>query len=152
MIYDKVENYKNYKLGKAWDEALSFISGLTEESEERRYELSSGMFAIVMAYPTISPKTAVLESHLKYIDIQATITGAEGIEWFATEDLSVKEPYDLERDVIFYDYPENAPAYTSNIPGYFTLLFPSDAHMPQLDIKNIGKVKKVVVKIPVELF
>jgi biofilm protein TabA len=151
MIYDKVENFKKYSLGKAWVEVFTFLQTLNEDSEEKRYDLSNGMFAIIMSYPTKIQENAVLESHQKYVDIQMTIKGAEGIEWFYRDDLDVSEKYSNERDVAFYKYPSSPPAFTSNFCGYFTALWPEDAHMPQIKINGISEVKKVVVKVPIDL-
>ena len=151
MIYDKIKHFDKYPYGRVWEEAFEFLSSLNKDSEERRYELSQGMFGIVMSYPTKIHADAVLESHEKYIDIQMTIEGAEGIEWFYTSDLEVKDHYDENRDVAFYHYPSRPPAVTTNYAGFFTALWPSDAHMPQLIINDIKNVKKAVVKIPIEL-
>lgn len=151
MIYDKIENYKIYSLGKAWDKSFSFLQSLTIEAEEKRYDLGDGIFSLVMSYATKTSADAVLESHRKYIDIQMSLSGAEEIECFNRKDLKVKSPYNDQRDVAFYEYPGKPIAKSQNIVGYFTALWPDDIHMPQLEFNNIKQVKKVVVKIPVEL-
>lgn len=151
MIYDRIQNFKKYPFGEVWDEAFQFILSLDAQSDEKRYELSNGMYAIVMSYKTKNPKAAVLESHRKYVDIQATISGAEGIEWYNRSDLTVSEDYSEKKDVVFYKWPGGAPAFTKNLSGAFTALWPDDAHMPQLLVDDFEWVKKVVVKVPVSL-
>lgn len=151
MIFDKLENSNNYSYGRHWERAFDFLKGLDSSSEERRYDLEDGMFAIVMSYPTRDSATAKLETHRKYIDIQVTITGAEGIEWFHRDELKVTEEYDKISDVEFYEYPKLSKCKVENYPGYFSALWPHDAHMPQLKVREIEEVKKVVVKVPVEL-
>lgn len=151
MIYDHRDNYKTYSLGPQWELAFKFLETLTEESAERTYSLENEMFAIVMSYETKKIENAVLESHQKYVDIQATLTGGEGLHWFPSDKLNIKEAYDPNKDVAFYHYPDHPLAQTCNYPGMFTALWPQDAHMPQLQLPNCPRVKKVVVKIPIEL-
>ena len=52
---------------------------------------------------------------------------------------------------MFYQLPKNIKTSVKNYPGYFSLFFPNDAHMPQLKIDDVASVKKGVVKIPVGL-
>ncbi|MDC1174706.1 YhcH/YjgK/YiaL family protein [Bacteriovoracaceae bacterium] len=152
MIVDKIENYKKYFNKESWKKSFEFIMGLDENSEEKRYELGDGVFAIVMSYHTKDVQDANLESHKKYIDIQASIKGAEGIEWYPIDaNLELKEEYSEKADVMFYHHPGVQRALIANIPGYFTVLWPEDIHMPQLKILDLNFVKKVVVKIPVAI-
>ena len=152
MIHDKLENFHLYYKADFWKEAFDFLSSLNEKSEEKRYDLGHGMYAIIMSYPTKDREEAVLESHRKYVDIQSSITGAERIDCCDREGLEISEEYDSERDVMFYSHPESYQFSVDNLAGRFTVLFPDDAHMPQLKVLGFDEVKKVVVKIPVELF
>ncbi|MFT6632342.1 MAG: YhcH/YjgK/YiaL family protein [Bacteriovoracaceae bacterium] len=151
MIYDKVKNFQQYPFGTIWVQAFEFLQSVDEKSVEKRYDLGNGMFAIIMSYPTKNHSQAVLETHEKYLDIQMTISGAEGIEYFHRDDLEISEKYCEKKDVQFYKYPGKPKAITSNVENYFTALWPEDAHMPQLKINEYHEVKKVVVKIPVKL-
>jgi YhcH/YjgK/YiaL family protein len=151
MIYDKLENLKIYGSSLAWDCASSFLKSINESSEEKRYELEHGIYAIIMGYKTKNTEEAVLEAHNRHVDIQMSLLGAEVIECFDRNELIVKEPYSMDRDVIFFNYPQKPLIICKNKPGFFTMLWPNDAHMPQLKCDEHEWVKKVVIKIPIEL-
>jgi YhcH/YjgK/YiaL family protein len=80
-------------------------------------------------------------------------SGEEVNGWFPVAGLEVKTPYDPEKDVEFYHRPGAGPARVNVSPGTFVVLFPWDAHMPQLAVEGVPTtVKKVVVKIRAGLF
>ncbi len=153
MIIDTMLNWQIYPYGPAWKIAFDFLTSLTAEITEGDYPLQGNqVFARVMSYPTRSPAEAVLEAHQKYVDIQTTLVGAEGIEWFPTSSLTVKTPYDEAKDVAFFYRPAQGPARVDVFPGTFVTLWPHDAHMPMLVVGGqVEQIKKAVVKIAVEL-
>ena len=154
MIVDRIENWKSYPLGEAWELAFEFLQSLTPESEERRYELDGdSVFGIVMSYPTRkeTDDNAVLESHRKYVDIQMALVDSERIAIYPTQSLKEKTAYDAERDVQFFQYEAPSPIQVGMYPGTFACLLPQDAHMPQLYTESPGTtVKKVVVKLALD--
>ncbi len=153
MIIDRVENWRRFSPGEETACVADFLAGLTNDVADGEYTLGdNGIFARVMTYATRPPEEARLEAHREYVDVQTVIAGAEGIEWFPVQDLAVQTPYDLATDVAFYHRPGPAPARVDVVPGTFVVLFPRDAHMPQLAVDGVrGSVKKAVVKIPVLL-
>ncbi len=152
MIHDSLKNYSKYPYSAIWKEAFSFIDSLNEKSEEKRYELDHGMFAIVMSYSTKErDENTILESHETYVDIQVTLEGSEVIEYFYRDYLQIKTPYNDTTDAQFYHYPDGPKAIIENQVGFFTALWPEDAHMTQLRSKGYERVKKVVVKVPLKL-
>ena len=109
---------------------------------------SERIFANVQSYET--KITAPFEAHKKYIDIQILLDGVEELDYINVEGLKVKEAYIPERDIMFFDTPEKVLNRIILETGKFVLLYPHEAHQPQMAYKNIpSKVKKVVVKIPV---
>lgn len=92
------------------------------------------------------PHDATLETHQKYIDIQAPIIGVESIGWKAGDELMIiSEPYNEEKDIMFYhDFPTT---YTKLYPGQFAIYFPEDAHAPGI---GQGDIRKIIAKIAVE--
>ena len=50
MIHDQVKNFKLYFEEDFWNEAFDFIRLATVETEEKRYELTYGMYAVVESY------------------------------------------------------------------------------------------------------
>jgi YhcH/YjgK/YiaL family protein len=153
MIIDKIENWPLYPLGSAWQTAFEFLATLTPQSEEKKYNLQGDdIFAMVMGYETQTPEHAILESHQKYVDIQAVLHGGERFECASRDDLSIKTPYDVRKDVEFYQTTSRRPFKVDVMPGTFIMLYPQDAHMPTLMINDQPEqIKKVVIKIKLEL-
>ena len=153
MIVDRLQNYKIYPFGKAWQLAFNFLISLNQDAEEKRHPLQGDdIFALVMSYETRLSETTAIETHRKYLDIQAVITGEEGIGWCQSDELKIDKPYDISKDVEFYKHPEKEMQRVNLFPGNFVALFPHDAHMPALMTKNVPEfIKKVVVKVNVKL-
>ena len=152
MIIDKLENWPLYPFGSAWQTAFEFLATLTPESEEKKYTLQGDdIFAMVMSYQTQTPDTALLESHQKYVDIQAVLIGGERFECAPSEGLEIETPYDAKKDVVFYDPTSPRPVKVNIFPGTFIMLYPEDAHMPTLITHELPEqIKKVVIKIKLE--
>ena len=62
--------------------------------------------------------------------------------------VTVDEPYNEENDIAFYIY--GGGRYSLATPENFLIFFPSDIHRPSVMDEKSEKVKKIVVKIPVE--
>ncbi len=152
MIVDNITNWRNYRLGEAWEKAFGFLESLTSGAEEKEYPLDGDeLFARVMSYPSKleTDEDAVLEAHRKFADIQMVLGGAERIAVYPTDSLASKAAYDEERDVEFFQYSGPADLQATLRPGTFVLLLPQDAHMPQLAVGEAGAlIEKVVVKVP----
>lgn len=152
MIVDRFENWRRLLRGPAWDRAYDFLMSLRADSPEGETRLDGdAVFARVMAYRTRGPEDAVLESHRNYVDVQTTLDGAEGIEWFPRGSLARKQEYDAERDFELWHRPGPAPARADMFPGMFCVLFPEDAHMAQQIVGETPReIRKAVVKIRVD--
>jgi beta-galactosidase beta subunit len=62
------------------------------------------------------------------------------------KDLIVVEEYNSEKDIAFYETPEEITKVILK-PGLFCILFPDDAHQPACLIDKPAEVRKVVIKI-----
>lgn len=86
---------------------------------------------------------APLEAHREWIDIQVSIDTPEAIGWIPTPDC--KQPtmdYDSEGDyILFADRPQVA---VPMLPGQFMILYPEDAHAPNI---GTGTHRKYVAKV-----
>ena len=151
MIAGTLDNWKQHLAGPVWEKAFDYLNGLTPDSPEEKTLLDGeNLFGSVDSYATREVDDAVLETHRKYIDIQMVLVDAEGIDWFSRAGLEIKTPYDAEKDVAFYHHPDGvAPHHLEMHPGRFVVLFPEDAHRPQLNV-GMPRVKKVVVKVHVD--
>ena len=152
MIANAIKNWNKYPYGDAWKLAFSFIEKLHPDFPIGEFEIKGAdIFARVMEYETLDKETAVLESHRRYIDIQTTLVGAEGMLYAPVDDISIKTPYDAEKDMVFYHHPTVFSSRIDVNAGLFVVFFPHDAHMPQLIVNQKELIKKAVVKIRTDL-
>jgi YhcH/YjgK/YiaL family protein len=90
------------------------------------------------------------EVHEKYIDVQFIASGKEQMGF--CPDLGkfeVDERID-ERDLIFYKAVANE-GYITATEGCYCVFFPSDVHRPSILLDNCTSVRKVVLKVSLEL-
>jgi len=151
MIVDKINNFGHYFDGL--EDLGEFLSGLGPDTPEGRHELDEdNIFAIVSRYETRPREKCRPEAHKKYADIQYLISGTETLEWFPLEALEAEGPFDSASDVGFYTRPDSMGTQVELAGGVFCVLFPHDAHMPQVQSAGGAEnVLKVVVKIRAEL-
>ncbi len=132
------------RAGSAAHERLKRIAAGTTE----RVELGGGAFALEQPYqPKLRPE-GFFESHRKYIDVQVIVEGEELMEVEDISRLTVSQAYNLERD--FFKYADTATASVLRMrAGDIAIFFPEDGHMPSLQWRGPGLVRKTVVKVPV---
>lgn len=150
MIHDTLDHWQRYFTAPPWQRVFEFLARLGPDANEEKKIVLQGeeMYASIMRYDTCGPEEAKLEAHDTFIDIQMSLVKSEGIDWYPRNILTVKTPYDHERDRTLYERPQETPTRINNYPGRFTVLFPEDAHMPkQLTGAHPEQVKKVVVKL-----
>lgn len=145
MIIDKLENVVLYK--EVPNEIKDFILKLNADINCGRHDLSDINYANVEMYNTKNIKDAKFESHDKFIDIQILLSGIERIYITRREGLSVFEEYNKQKDITFYsDNVENYD-YVTLDSSNFVMIFPHEAHAPQVGVNGSSEVKKVVVKL-----
>lgn len=112
-----------------------------------RIELSGGSFALEQAYLSKPRAEAFLESHRKYIDVQAVVAGEEIQEVVEIARMTVDAPYNPERDLIKYlDFKDTS--LLSAREGLVAVFFPVDGHISRAAAGPV-LVRKTVVKVPV---
>jgi YhcH/YjgK/YiaL family protein len=149
MIFDKLENLKKYLTADDYKKIKCFLDTVSPDMPEGFYPIDGDhIFAKVMSYETKSSEHCAIEAHNKYIDIHSTLYGAELIDVFPRAQLTVEKPYNEKDDAEFY-VCEGAliHARTNNYPGYFSLIFPYEAHRPKGRVEDIETVKKFVIKL-----
>lgn len=153
MIFGHLTNFECHPRSQPWKIILDFLNSISPAVEDGRYSLQGDdIFALVMSYQTKDPAQAILESHRKYVDIQAVLKGAEGCECFSADTLTVSAVYDPDKDAIFYHRSAPGPVHIALSPGAFVAFFPQDGHMPCLTLGDQPQtVKKVVVKARADL-
>jgi YhcH/YjgK/YiaL family protein len=155
MIHDKLSRWQiipGFAQNEIWKTAFTWLEKSASSAAEGYHPLGKdGFVARVMGYPTKTRDQARYEMHREHIDIQYTIEGGEFIEIAARDSLTPLNDYAPANDVEFFLTPSRGAARVDNLPGYFTVLFAGEPHMPQLVIPEIATVRKVVIKIPVRL-
>lgn len=114
-----------------------------------RYTLSDEAYVSVLEYET--GKDLEFEAHKNWIDIQLIVSGSERI---FTAPIQVGTPittYDAENDIVFYTCSEQIQT-VDLYPHQLAILFPGDLHAPGNSISDSVPVRKMVFKIPVELW
>jgi len=116
--------------------------GVTE-----KVELAGGAFALEQAYLSKPRAETFLESHRKYIDVQAVVAGEEIQEVVDITRMTVDAPYVAERDLIKYlDFRDTSRL--SAREGLVAVFFPVDGHISRAADEPM-LVRKTVVKVPV---
>lgn len=145
MIFDKIENIRQYDIVS--DKIIEFLFNLNENTPNGRYEIDARTYANVEEYNTKSHENCYFEAHKRYIDIQILLNGEERLDFRHTEGLTIKEAYNDEKDIMFFEDKETIGTVKLT-DGYFAMLFPHDAHRPQMNSSEVSQcVKKVVIKI-----
>lgn len=131
---------------RAGSAAAQHIGGIATGVTER-VDLAGGAFALEQVYLPKARAEGFFESHRKYIDVQVIVAGEELMEVEAVARLVVATPYDPERDLI--KYADTATAAVLRMrTGEVAVFFPEDGHMPSLQWRGPGLVRKTVVKVP----
>jgi len=154
MILDRLNNHKRYNFGPAWEQAFEFLMTLGPETPDGRYDLiaEDQMFAMVMTYPPLDKTKGKPEAHNTYVDIQSTLSSMEGMYIYDREEMKVLTPYAPSKDVEFYEPNERHEHFISVAPGEFAVFFRTDAHMPQMPVRQSTEpIKKVVIKVHKDL-
>ena len=147
MIFDTIENVKNYKgLGRVFT-ALEFLANTDFSALPLGKKELDGdnMYYVVQEYET-SPGREV-EGHYKYIDVQAVLCGEEIIGVAPISSPKTVKKDSPETDCCFYTC-ETQPILMK--PSYFLVLYPNDLHRPGVCVNSPAHCRKVVIKIKCE--
>lgn len=155
MIHDSLTRWRNLP-GLAgheiWKTSFLWLETSAATAAEGIHPLGAeGFLARVMGYPLKTRESARYEMHRRTIDIQYTLEGAEGIEMAPVSGLTPLGDYSEAKEVEHFATPGAGQARVDNSAGWFTILFPGEPHMPQLQVPGHSSVRKVVIKIPVAL-
>lgn len=137
--------------GEVWGEALGWIRENAATADLGIHELRGDlMFVNVMAYNSERRENCRFESHRRYIDLQYTIEGLEGIDYKNGGDLEDEGAYDAEKDLLFH-LPSEPTCTLPITGGRFCVFFPEDAHRPKVALNEPSPLRKLVVKIDLKL-
>lgn len=133
-----------------WNQAFHFLKTADLENLPLGRQDLEGehLFVSVAEYFGKAKPDALYESHKKYIDIQYVIKGEEIMGLTTLDKVSVRDPYNEEKDISFYDF--DGGDYLKATPENFFLFFPEDVHRPSITTGDSVLVKKIVVKILID--
>lgn len=148
-IYKEGQNYLHPTLKKA----LDFLKNTDFSTMEPQKIVIDGdnMYATVMDIVTEPREKRRIESHSKYIDIQFSPSGGEiiGTTLYKPE-YEIEEDQLETNDNLFYKEVKNENFLLMN-KGNYAIIFPSDLHRPGCCVDVPKPIRKVVVKVSVDL-
>ncbi len=154
MIFGNVQTEGYEHLHPVLQKAIKFLKETDFENlEPQKFEIDGdNMFATLMETKSDYHENRRMEAHVKYIDIQFSVSGKEIIGTGVLSDAQKVTEDNLEaKDVIFYDGAANEELLVME-KGSYAILFPIDLHRPNCCTDNTPTaIKKVVVKIKHEL-
>lgn len=143
-----VHYYEKYP--ERWQKVFRFIkeNDLTKLPLGKQ-SLGDDVTVNVQEYMTREPGNEQLEGHKKYIDLQYVVEGCE-LQGYAKLSTAIEtvNPYDEKRDISHYKVP--VIEYHVVRSDQFTIFFPDDIHMTNIQYGEKAKVRKVVFKVEVE--
>ncbi|MEG9499956.1 N-acetylneuraminate anomerase [Mannheimia indoligenes] len=114
-------------------------------------DLEDGIRMNVMSFETTPAEGKKAEMHRKFVDIQLLIEGEEMIEYGLSQpDLSKYDEYRDEDDYQLTDAIDNKNEVILK-PNMFAIFLPYEPHKPGNSVNSNNVLKKLVVKVPVEL-
>jgi YhcH/YjgK/YiaL family protein len=117
-----------------------------------KYEIDGkNIFASVSEYETKDSVNCRYEFHKKYIDIQLLIGGKEIINVTTIDNIDVTDDYNESKDIAFGILKdENLENRLIMTEGLAAILYPKDAHQPNMRIVDNNSInKKIVVKVAI---
>lgn len=152
MIFDSLHNADSYFTENWWKDTLAYIRSATSSLNDGVHPVrTDAIVARVHTGQTRPASEAVLESHLAYVDVHVVLDGRETIAVWPADRLHIRTPYNDKQDVLFYDPPADEGAQLTLSPGFFAVFFPQDAHMTQIAQGAPARIKKLVMKVAVEV-
>lgn len=140
------------QLGGNFLAAASYLKKLnTADLTPGHYEVDGAdVFANFYHVTLESPDTLSFETHTHYADIQIITDGCEGM-WYAplSSALTVRAPYEAERDVTFYNDPAQSEELAVRA-GQYAVFLPDDAHKPSCQTGNSSYSHKLVIKVRID--
>ncbi|MFY0256147.1 YhcH/YjgK/YiaL family protein [Chitinophaga sp. 30R24] len=150
MILDTLQNaHLYYRLGVKFIKAFEFLAQTDLTALEKgKYEIDgTNIFAMVNEYDTVDASTEQMESHKKYIDVQYMVSGSELVGHDFLLEQVPSRAYDEVAD--FQLFAEQPMFFSRLEKGMFAIFFPTDLHMPNIQVSTPMPVRKIVIKIAV---
>ena len=155
MIAAKLHDGKKWKPFLAlpvFSESFEWILKNAETASAGIHELGkANWFVNVHGYATQLREQCVWENHTRTIDIQYIIEGVEGIDFARVEVLGEPTLYKPESDTQKFSPESFASSHLVLHAGEFVVFSPGEAHRPKVAVGESCTLRKLVVKIPINL-
>ena len=145
----RINTFLNYPI---FLESFEWILKNAETASAGIHELGKpNWFVNVHGYATQSREQCVWENHTRTVDIQYIIEGIEGIDFARVEVLGEPTLYKPETDTQKFSPESFAFSHLVLNAGEFVVFFPGEAHRPKVAVGESCMLRKLVVKIPINL-
>ena len=148
MIIDTLDNLAKYAaVNPLFKDVVEFIENEDlDRMEPGKYEIKGkDLFLNITTAKGKASDEAVLETHVRMIDIQIPLDGPETYGYTPLCRLP-DEPYNQEKDIT--KYPDlMAESFIDCQPGMFAIFFPQDGHAPCISMAP--EIKKAIFKVKV---
>lgn len=146
MIFDSLHHMERYRgIHPGVYRALELLrdTDFGAKADGTYYVDGDDLFYFIQSYEP-SPANDIPEAHIKYIEIQCVLFGAERMDFGALEDMTEEVLPRPAGDIRFYRGPLDSITVT---PDKFAVFFPGDAHASGIAVGAPAPVRKVVVKV-----
>jgi YhcH/YjgK/YiaL family protein len=138
---------KQYKANpEAWDMAFEWLRTTDLDAiEPGTYTIKENDVKAIVS-DTLAPELEAVkwEAHKDFNDLQYIVKGKAKMGVSPVTEATVKEAYDPDSDVGFFD--AEGEYYTAE-PGTFFIFTPKEAHRPGIRVEGYNTVKKIVIKV-----
>lgn len=127
---------------------IAYLRGTDwQEKAPGRYDVDGdNVYAMIQEYETIRMEEGRWEAHQVYTDIQYIVQGAELMGCGDIQTFVPRTNYDAATDMSFFEGHAN---FLDMRAGMLAIFFPTDVHMPKIQIALPQQVKKIVLKVRV---
>lgn len=145
MIIDTLENLEKYEsLNPLFKDVVVFLknNNLNSLDEGKHVIKGDDLFVNIQVAKSRTPDEAVIETHVRMVDIQIPLDTAEVYGYTPLCRLP-QTPYNAEKDITKYE--GKAESFVQCQLGMFAIFFPQDGHAPC--ISSNKQIKKAIFKV-----
>jgi len=149
MIFDNINNIKNYSEMQDIYKALIFLSNINKDTcPKEKVSINGDKITANTITLTSKPiENCIFEAHKKYIDIHYIVAGTEGISTRNTSELTPVDTFNKDNDIGFYTGVPSGTYYLK--PREFMICWPEDAHRVAMMDSMPENIMKIVIKIKI---
>lgn len=111
------------------------------------------MIVLICDRVTGAAEEKLPEVHRRYAELQYVAEGAEYMGYYPDRgDNELLQDCLMEKDTLYYkENPEAGETMLLMTPGTYAVFFPEDVHRPFCQVKEPSRIKKIVIKIALDI-